>query len=167
MNEPQQIIPNRLFRHDISVKAVLSVILGTEPQYLRLSIRVLRESVTDAFRSGIAYNNKLFRHAKVLIQQLRMILKKALTSFIKYEKIGAGIIAVIRHNEICRCAATDRIQKLIFHVTDIRAVMIVCEALILTATTWMDPKISKTILIYLIDIRTDIIANLFAITIYS
>lgn len=66
---------------------------------------------------GITDYNELLWNSQKCIELFRVVLKIALTAFVKYEIIGAGIVAVIRNYKICKIMVTDSVQP---HIPDPR-----------------------------------------------
>ena len=72
-----------------------------------------------------------------------MALEIALASFVKNEIVGAGIIAVIRQDEVSQVTICNCVQQPLFHRAVIRALAAVCEAFISAFPAGMNLKIRK------------------------
>ena len=90
------------------------------------------------------------------------MLKIALTALVKYEIIGAVIVAVIRNYKICKIMVTDGIHQRIFLISDIWAWFFFAKTLVVASTAGMDlllgePKYSTVAAVGFLDHFADFI----------
>ena len=86
---------------------------------------------------GITDYNELLWSSQKCIKLFRFVLKIALTALVKYEIIGAGIVAVIWNYKIRQIALADGIQQSVFRILPVWT-RFCTKAFITTATAWMN-----------------------------
>ena len=111
---------------------------------------------------GITDYNELLWNSQKCIKLFRFMLKIALTALVKYEIIGAGIVAVIRNYKICKIMVTDGIHQRIFRISDIWARFSFAKTLITASIAGMDlllgePKYSTVAAVGFLDHFSDFI----------
>ena len=111
---------------------------------------------------GITDYNELLWSSQKCIKLFRFVLKIALTALVKYEIIGAGIVAVIRNYKTCKIMVTAGIYQRIFRISDIWARFFFAKTLITASIAGMDlllgePKYSIVAAVGFLDHFSDFI----------
>ena len=122
----------------------------------------MTQYLSEMILVGITDYNELLWSSQKCIKLFRFVLKIALTALVKYEIIGAGIVAVIRNYKICKIMVTDGIHQRIFRISDIWARFFFAKTLITASIAGMDlllgePKYSTLAAVGFLDHFADFI----------
>ena len=128
IHKPPDILHCLVTFQQVPLNADFAVFLCRQEQDLRRDFRLVGEGLREVVPVRIADDNAALGNLQVPVEQVRPILEPALASLVEDEVIGAGIVAVIRKDEVCDIAVRNSLQNPALHIPDIRALFAVRKA---------------------------------------
>ena len=82
---------------------------------------MVSEGGCEVIPARVAHHDKLLFYRQVPLQQFMAALEITLGALVKDEEVGAGVVAIVWHNEVCKAAVCDCVADIEFRVAEIWA----------------------------------------------